>query len=215
MWVTLSERSRNEKTGPIVVSMTSKDSCPNSCPLKDKECYARFHFLGIVWNRLSEGKIGGNWNSFCDRLKKITPGRLFRYGQAGDLPQTKKGFINKKLVRKFAKACSHLRTFTYTHHSPTKNLDILRELNETMCVNLSANNLAQADEYSKFGLPVVTLTNGETRTPEGRVVVICPNQTHGLTCEKCRLCACRSRKSIVGFLPHGTAKKRLADKISS
>lgn len=222
MWVTLSVRSKNEKTGPIAVSMTEKGSCPDNCSLKDSDCYARFSYLGIVWNRLSKKKIGDNWTAFCKRLRSINPGSLFRHNQAGDLPQNKRGKINKNKMRQLISACRHLRGFTYTHYDPkdSHNLEIIREANENgFVVNLSSDNLTEADEYAKLGLPVVTLLpmdapNRGNKTPDGRPIVVCPAQTTDITCHDCKLCAVGTRKSIIGFKAHGTAKKRLSKEIT-
>lgn len=219
MWVTLSTRSKNEKTGPIAVSMTEEKSCPNECSLKGTDCYARFSYLGITWNKLSNHRIGDNWTAFCKRVKTLKPGSLFRHNQAGDLPKNRQGLIHKTKMRQLIKAVKHLRAFTYTHYNPFKNRKILREANKSgFVVNLSADNLTEADRYYKLGMPVVTLLPSDSptsgvKTPNGVPVVVCPAQLHDLTCAQCKLCAV-PRKSIVGFLAHGTAKKRLSKKLN-
>jgi hypothetical protein len=51
------------------------------------------------------------------------------------------------------------------------------------------------------------------KTPGGIPIVICPAQTSDVSCDQCRLCQKRDRKSVVGFLAHGTASKRLSKKL--
>jgi hypothetical protein len=225
MWVHLAIKSGNRKVGPIPVSTTEEDSCPPECPLKDTDCYARFSFLGIHWRAVSNGKRGGNWPGFCNRVRKFVAGQRWRHNEAGDLPQRKDGRIAKRLLRQLSKAAAHTRGWTYTHYDPTDehNAEAIAETNERggMTINLSADNLHQADEYIELGIgPVVTILpedadhHGNT-TPGGWPIVVCPAQTQdAMTCNQCMICEFRDRKSIVGFLAHGTAKKRLSESVS-
>ena len=58
MLVHLVRKSRNGKTGPIPVSTTSGDTCPNACPLKGSGCYAKSGPLGMHWQKVSSGARG-------------------------------------------------------------------------------------------------------------------------------------------------------------
>jgi hypothetical protein len=222
MWVSLSNKSNNVKTGPIPVSMTEEKSCPNECPLKGTDCYAKFNYLGIVWNRLSKKDFGDNWTTFCNRVKKMPLKQLWRHNQAGDLPQNKRGLIHTSKMRQLLKACKHTNGFTYTHYDPTNehNKKILLEtVGSGLTVNLSADTLTQADEYSKIGLPVVVILPSDApdrgnKTPGGLPIVVCPAQTTDITCADCKLCQVSTRKCIVGFKAHGTAKKRLSERLA-
>lgn len=223
MWVTLNLRSKNKKVGQIPVSTTEKDSCPKECPLKDTDCYARFGPLGIHWSKVKER--GTNWPEFCGRIAKFAVNTLWRHNQAGDLPQNSRGKLHKPDCMKLAKASSHTNGWTYTHYDPTDshNRDTIAAMNKIggLTVNLSADSLTEADEYVQLGIGpvVVTLPNDENRpqlkTPAGNPIVICPAQTSDLTCEQCCLCQIQHRKSIVGFLAHGTAQKRLSEKLKA
>lgn len=218
MWVHLSPISNNIKTGPIPVSTTEESSCPKECPHLGTDCYARFGALSIHWRAIGKTR-GDNWKAFCDRMRKFRKGTLFRHNQAGDLPKNSRGKIHKTKMRQLIDAVKHLRGFTYTHYDATDphNQEIILESNKAgFLVNLSADSLTQADQYAKIGPTVVTLPSDAksgVRTPEGRIVVICPAQTQeGITCASCKLCS-KNRKSIVGFLAHGTASKRLSQKL--
>lgn len=225
MWVTLSPKSHNSKTGPIPVSMTETASCPKECPMKDKECYARFSFLGIQWSKVGKTKSSNNWNAFCQRVKQFATGQLWRHNQAGDLPQNKKGKLHKPDCMRLAKAAEHTRGWTYTHYDPkdSHNRETIREMNAVggLVVNLSADSLTEADDYVQLGIGPVVVTLPENtphignKTPKDVQIVICPAQTQDdMTCERCKLCQIRDRKSIVGFLAHGTMKKSLSTKLS-
>ena len=223
MWVSLNMKSGNAKVGPIPVSTTEEKSCPNECPLKGTDCYARFGPLGMHWRKVKEGERGDNWDSFCERVEKFDDEQLWRHNQAGDLPQNSKGKIHATKARKLAKASKHTKGWTYTHYNPldSHNQKIIKEMNASggLTVNLSADSLEQADEYAKIGPTVVVLpkdapTSGN-KTPNGLPIVVCPAQTADINCQQCGLCQIRDRKSIVGFLAHGTASKRLSEKLSA
>jgi hypothetical protein len=224
MWVSLNTKSGNVKVGPIPVSTTEAASCPKECPLKDTDCYARFGPLGMHWRKIGEGGRGDNWSAFCGRVRKFRKGQLWRHNQAGDLPQDENGRIDRDKVSELGRASAHTNGWTYTHYDPTdsQNREAIVELNKSggMTVNLSADTTEEADEFSKLGIGPVVVTLPENspirgnKTPEGLPIVICPAQTQEtMTCEQCRLCQVRDRKSIVGFLAHGTAKKRLSKKL--
>ena len=168
-------------------------------------------------------RIGLNWAEFCKVVSEIPKGSLARWNQAGDLPQNKNGKIHVSKMREFIKAAKGLRSFTYSHYDPTDehNKKILLEtVGSGITVNLSADSLTQADEYSKIGLPVVVILPSDApdrgnKTPGGLPIVVCPAQTTDITCADCKLCQVSTRKCIVGFKAHGFAKKRLSARVEN
>lgn len=225
MWVHLTPKSSNRKVGDIPVSTTEEASCPSECPLNGTDCYARFGPLGMHWQKVREGLRGDNWTAFCKRMRKFAAGTLFRHNQAGDLPQNKSGKIHLSKLRQLVAAVKHLRGWTYTHYDPTDshNAKAIAEANANgFTVNLSADNLTEADEYVKLDIAPVTVILPRdakprgNRTPNGLPIVVCPAQTQeSMSCKQCKLCQVRDRKSIVGFLAHGIAAKRLSSKVAS
>lgn len=224
MWVSLNPKSGNRKVGQIPVSTTEEASCPDECQLKGTDCYARFGPLGMHWAKVREGMRGDNWKAFCDRMRKFAAGTLFRHNQAGDLPQNKEGRIHASKLRQLVAAVRHLRGWTYTHYDPfnAHNAKAIKYANDNgFTVNLSADSLTQADAYVKLGIAPVTVILPRdaaargNKTPEGLPIVTCPAQTNeNMNCAQCKLCQVRDRKSIVGFLAHGTASKRLSERLS-
>lgn len=220
MWVHLTPKSGNRKVGPIPVSTTEEASCPDECPFKGKGCYAKGGPLAIHWKQLSKKLRGGNWSLFCNALRKIEAGTMFRHNQAGDLPKNKKGKINANLTKQLVASAKHLRGWTYSHYDMTDphNAKVVKQANEAgFTVNLSADNLTQADQYAKLGIgPVVVVLpeNAPTRgnkTPSGLPIVVCPAQTNdNMSCAQCKLCQVRDRKSIVGFIAHGVSRKSVS-----
>ena len=231
MHVTLNMKSGNRKVGPIPVSTTEEASCPTSCPLLNTDCYARFGPLGMHWRKIGPDGRGDNWSRFCDRIRKLVPDQLWRHNQAGDLPKCTDKHdgpdrIDITKALQLSNASEHTKGWTYTHYDPTDphNASVVKEMNDAggMTVNLSADSLEQADEYVQLNIaPVCVILPQDAptmgnKTPNGVPIVTCPAQTQEeMSCDKCRICQVRDRKSIVGFLAHGTAKKRLSTKLES
>jgi hypothetical protein len=177
---------------------------------------------------VTRAKRGTNWGEFLDAVRGIAAGSLWRHNQAGDLPGMGNR-IARRALEQLVTAARHTRAFTYTHKPVTgdsatarANREAVRAANAAgFTVNLSANNLAHADELAATGAgPVVAVLAPDAPavsfTPAGRRVVVCPAQTREkVTCASCGLCARRDRRGlIVGFLAHGS-RKRMAAAVSA
>ncbi len=222
--------SSNAKTGAIPVSTTSANTCPDACPLKaGGGCYANGGPLGMHWRKVTDGKRGTGWEDFRRAVANLPQGQLWRHNQAGDLPG-ESDRISVPMLEDLVRANKGRRGFTYTHKpvldrqrgEVVENREAIAKANrEGFTINLSANGLKHADELAALKIaPVVTLLpsgiEDNTTTPNGRKVVVCPAQKiDGITCAKCRLCARADRSVIIGFIPHGNAKRKtgaVADK---
>lgn len=209
----LTLKSSNSKTGPIPVSTTERASC-GDCPLKKNGCMADDYHLSMHWDKVSSGERGTDWDTHCDQIAALPDAQLWRANQAGDLPRKGKK-IDRPKVRRLVAANTGKRGFTYSHHA--LSADNLATLYEAamggFVVNLSANNLAHADQLYDTGLPVAVLLPSDqltnTKTPAGRRVVICPAITRDdVQCATCGLCAVGDRDVIVGFPAHGGGAKK-------
>lgn len=219
MRVHLTLKSRNEKTGPMPVSTTESRSCPEACPLREKGCYAKLGPLGLFWGKVDKGEAGLPWEAFTAEIAKLPLGTMWRHNQAGDLPG-EGDMIDQAKLAELVAANMNKRGFTYTHKPAIgDNLAAIRAANEAgFTINLSADNLAEADTLAETGAgPVVVILDkpeGQRHTlttPAGRKVETCP-VTYGAAkdCKSCGLCAVRDRKVIVGFPAHGVTKKAAA-----
>jgi len=218
MRVHLARKSQNVKTGPIPVSTTEATTCPSSCPFKGNGCYASSGPLAIHWRRVSNHETGMEWGAFCGEIEKLPEGQLWRHNQAGDLPG-EGDRIDAEALLDLVEANMGKRGFTYTHKPMTAdNAAAVRQANDLgFTVNVSANNLPDADRLASLGVgPVVTVlpetvdgaATRTLRTPEGRTVVVCPaTYRDDVSCATCGLCQ-RQRSSIVGFPAHGSAKRK-------
>jgi hypothetical protein len=218
--VHMTMKSANAKTGPIPVSTTSYATCPTSCVFRKNGCYADSGPLALHWKAVTEGKRGTTWEAFCDTVAAMPEGTFWRHNQAGDLPSDGVG-IDSYAMLQLVDANKGKRGFTYTHHNvmegtqhAMRNQAAIANANRHgFTVNLSANDLAHADELMALNIgPVVVVvpsdTTDNTVTPEGHKVVLCPaTQRDDVSCATCQLCQ-RQRTTIVAFPAHGTSKKK-------
>lgn len=208
--------SSNAKTGPIPVTTTEEGTCADSCPLKKNGCYADSGPLALFWRKVTERRAGMAWGDMLRHVAALPKGQLWRHNQAGDLAGMGDK-IDRFALEQLVKANRGRRGFTYTHKpmSDPKNRAAVAEANrQGFTINLSANNLAEADQLAALGIgPVAVVVpidqTTATQTPEGRKVAICPAAiSESVSCATCGLCALRDRKAIIGFPAHGTSKRK-------
>ena len=232
MRVHLTMNSTNKKTGSMPVSTTEKSSCPDTCSWLKKGCYAKSGPINIHWERLSQGKDNNalTWDAFCKAIKQLPRGQLWRHNQAGDLPG-KNRRIAWPSLHKLIKANAGKRGFSYTH-KPVLGKTQYEMLNRAairyanvkgFTINLSADNLDQADEMQALNIAPVTVVlpaSAESLasflSPKGNKIVVCPAARIGIdiNCQKCQLCAIPERKSIIGFPAHSIAKNYVSQQAS-
>lgn len=211
-------QSQNVKTGPIPVTVTSSDTCPESCPFNGSGCYAQQGPLGLHWRKVDSAERGLPWLEFLQIVRAFPKSQLWRHNAAGDLPGKGDRLDIPALFQLvYMNSMAGAKGFTYTHktlESADEQAAIYSANLNGFTVNLSGNNLAHADTLADMGIAPVTvvlpadqLTN--TVTPKGRKVVICPAVTRdNVSCATCGLCAIAKRDCIVGFPAHGTAKRK-------
>lgn len=211
----LTAKSGNAKTGPIPVSTTSDDSCPDTCPLKNAGCYADGGPLALHWRKVSERKRGMDFAAFLALIRKLPNGQLWRHNQAGDIPHTD-GTIDREALIRLAVAAKRTRGFTYTHHALTSdNVDSLYIAADAgFVVNASTNNISEALAVRRKhpALPVVTLlpkNAPNVQCVDGEKIVACPaEKSDRVSCATCGLCADAARDYVIGFRVHGSGAKK-------
>lgn len=209
--------SGNRKTGPIAVSMTSRNSCPDSCALKANGCYAESGMVRLHWQKLDQQTAGYDLAQFVGLISSLPTGAAFRHNVAGDIPD-----LHHLMCISKAAQSRNLEGWTYTHnHSDEAMRNGIAYVNtkQGLTVNLSANSPKHADELLALTIgPVVTVVSPDTwkddkpisKTSKGNTIVRCPAEyIEGMDCDKCRLCAVSTRRGIVGFTAHGVAKRKV------
>lgn len=222
----ITRKSQNRKTGPILLTTSPRNTCPTSCPLRKNakgngagSCYAEHGMLGgFLWSKLDQLPVGGSFKlgqivirsieDLSEEIGKLPIGAVWRHNQAGDLPSDDNVNINADRLRRLIKINTGRRGFTYTHFDVLENQNnrsLVAEANtKGFIINLSANSPSHADQLCRTQCgPVTTLlpedARGNTKTPNGRKIVICPAVVQkGANCANCQLCA-RQRTSIIGF----------------
>lgn len=211
-------RSLNKKLGPIPSSISSGETCPDACPLKDSGCFAEFGILGAHWRRVPQD--GLTWSAFLERVQQLPPGQLWRHNTAGDLPGVGDRFDIDRFLE-LVWANRGRRGFTMTAKPLLGALErhaVILANRLGFTVNVTAHGLEEADDLvDRFGTraPVVVVVPEDapkrSTTPKGRPVVVCPAQTNAdATCLSCQLCARPKRLVIVGFRAHGQWKANVS-----
>jgi len=210
--------SRNPKTGPMLAIYYPRRSCPSTCPLRgDGGCYGENGPLAWNWNRLDRSDADKELQ-VLQAIKRQPRGAMWRDAVVGDQkPTTPNGRnICEKTLKAKTRANAGRPVLAFTHHRINKhNLRVLRDaLRDGFQINLSADNLRDADRKADTGLPVTVVMPSDAPkvswTPKGRKVVRCPASNSGkkVTCSTCGMCA-RTRDYIIGFPAHGTRKKTI------
>jgi hypothetical protein len=212
----LSLKSKNKKTGPIPVSTSTYETCPDACSLKSSGCYAQSGRVSIHWRKVTAGMRGTDWTTFCQSIAALPIDQFWRHNQAGDLPGAGNS-IDASMLAGLVSANRGKHGFTYTHKPLTReNRACIRGANKHgFTVNVSCDSLAQADAAKRANVgPVVVVvaSNASERsvTPDGHTVIVCPVQT-GKTesCTTCKLCAWSGRDVIIGFRAHGSQFRKV------
>ncbi len=206
----------NRKTGPIPVTTSSSNTCPTRCALKGNGCYAEYGPLSLHWRAIDAGLRGGSLESVCDKIKVLPKQQLWRWAQAGDLPGDGE-YIDPAALVQITQANRGRKGFTFTHYDPylKANAAAIKAANAAgFAVNLSAENLEQADKMHALGIaPVVVVlpidATKPLKTPAGNHVSVCPATVRDdMTCAACGICAHNTRKAIIGFQAHGSGAKK-------
>lgn len=219
--VAFNRTSSNAKTGPIPVTTTGQQSCPEVCPLKGSGCYAETGPISWHWKKVTNGIKGGSYDAMLDEISRLPKGQLWRHNAAGDLLHDNE-IIDAVALHSLVSANrkSKAKGFTYTHHDMNKeqNRAAVQYANANgFTVNLSANSIEHADELKALNIgPVVTIMpldcDKVTQTPAGNTIVQCPATYSEITCAQCGICQVATRKAIIGFPVHG-ARKAAAHKV--
>lgn len=209
-------KSGNAKVGPIPVTTSSKNNCPNSCPMKEAGCYAKGGPLAIHWAAVTRGERGLEWADFLGTIAGLPEGQLWRHNQAGDL-QGDGELIDADALAGLVEANKGRKGFTYTHYGMDRveNLEAVRKANAAgFTVNVSLNNLKEVPAAAKLGVPLAVVVPEDhpekTTLEDGSRVVVCPVQTgKAESCATCKLCQKANRGVVVGFRAHGSQKKKV------
>jgi len=171
-------------------------TCPQDCEMLEKEaCYAMSGNTALHARRAPHSKE--DRETIFQYLLKLPPLQKIRHHVSGDFFQDNEidrsylgGVLFGHLFRE------DLRGWTYTH-----GWDRFEEpINlESLTINASCDTREEASRAYRQGWPTTVVLEEDVDEIDGIKVVICPNETDGLSCAECMLCARSNRNSIVGF----------------
>lgn len=216
-------RTTNAKLGGGVATYRSKSTCPTTCPFYDNGCYA---FSNIRTSRVAD-RFGTESHSeqFARITDKVKAGELVRHAVSGDVMRSDSigrryvdwGYIRE--VDDLAQERPDLDHYSYTHawerigDNPFEHAVFNASCEtEEQVVQAADQGWDAVITVPDFEDPVV---GKEIETTQGtKRVVPCPAQTHGITCEECRLCAKPNRTAVVAFAAHGMGKFKAEDALN-
>jgi hypothetical protein len=215
-WVS---QSNDKKTGKIVASYSTKESCPDSCSLKTGGCYAwGLFYLSVLSNKIDKGTIKAKSliEALQDRLHNT---RIVRHRIAGDIV----GDVSETVEECKLVEGEGLINIGYTHHWRAEEAQPLKNYFRASCSNMDEVLEARSMGWS----PTLIVPKGTTKSlklPNGEKAFMCPAR-HGvegkkdITCNDCTLCRVDSKTSdkTVMFEVHGNAAtlKKAGGKIGS
>lgn len=214
--------SSNAKTGDIPQVYSAPSTCAARCPFKKGVCYAKDGHTGMWWKLVAEcsekvqPRIVEDENSLrslvdwygARRKAKKNPRWIIRHNVAGDMCKEGTSDLDGALVAALARAYQG-RAYTYTHSEMNgRNIRIIRAaLEKGFCINCSSEKPEYAARAVKHGIPAVLawdIKNSGIPAPiDGTCFIQCPQQTRGIKCKDCRLCARTGRKTVIVFDIHG------------
>lgn len=196
----------NIKLGAMVNTYSTKNTCPTNCTLRGNGCYAENYPLSKHWKDMEV--TGIDFNQYIHELASLK-NRIIRLNVAGDLPGNKK-LLNKKncvLIAKNIHKSNKVICYTHYNMKYKHNRTVLKAMeSHVLYVYCSTTSYKQLDEYKALGITRLTTILTEKR----KDVITCLAQTKkGTQCIDCLLCAKKSIKRVIGFIPHGNRKKKL------
>lgn len=214
------------KSGRLDATYASiKKSCPDSCELKDKGCYAQSSFVGMIVNRLdrlAKGQtplgIARAEAKAIDQAyggRKIPKNTILRLHVSGDSRTVKGTRVLSKAVSRW-KSRGGMIAYTYTHawqNVPRREWAGISTL-------ASVANIAEAERALEIGYApaIVVPEHLDTKSYklDGSDItwIPCPAQTKDdVGCSDCKLCA-RDQYLIdsrhgIAFAAHGINKNKI------
>jgi hypothetical protein len=200
--------SGNTKTGPITVTSRSIATCPSTCPFLDpvkweaKGCYA----AGRLWHQVNTNARDIPISQ-APRMTSLSRDRI-----VGDITVAEAGnddidwpYINS--ISKWAQR-NRSQVFGYTHSDVWQGLaySAWSSAYPNYVLRVSCHTPEEVLEAVDLGWPTVissdTVKHGDM-IGDHRVVE-CPENTHGVDCDRCGLCAKPELKIVILFPLHGT-----------
>jgi hypothetical protein len=209
------EKSRNSKVGNVSATYVALRSCPDSCALKGRGCYAELGKVGMTVRRLdAQASLWGSDGRDMARAEAkgidgLSGKRPLRLHVSGDSRTAVNAAIVADAADRYTARYGQ-PVWSYTHAWR----DVPREAWGGVSILASVESLADASRALDEGYaPAVVVAehpaDGKAwRSGEGIKVIPCPAQTReSVTCDACKLCFSADRlhatRSAIAFSAHG------------
>lgn len=207
--------SKNAKIGNIAATyLPIKQTCPDTCPLKDKACYAQLGNTGFQVIRLEKATKGQYaYDIIRKEAREIIAygpkanGKPLRVHVSGDVRTAKTAQLLGRAASKWDGP-----VYSYTHAWR----DIPRSVwGKHISILASCETISDAKQALKKGyaasIVVPEHKSDKAYIQDGVKVIPCPQQTREVTCEKCKLCmndkVLKDQNAAIAFAAHGERKK--------
>lgn len=185
-------------------------TCPSDCSgLTEGWCYAMHGRVALHAKKSDREELDGD--RLYAYIKGLEPGKKMRHHVSGDLffeDEPDLDYI-ESMIKGHAER-PDIVGWVYTHGWKQLNSQELNKL-ENLAFNASCDDMEEAREAYRLGWPTVVVVPEDKESCElpelDTRLVVCPAQTHDLTCSECGICMKNDRKCIVGFRIHGSGKK--------
>jgi hypothetical protein len=215
--VTLSENRKLGSMGATYrgIGRSRGGTCPSTCPLWKKGCYAEYSCTRIQADRAGK-TTRQDADKLFNYLTRLPKNHLVRLHVTGDFFTEGGKRVDAQYLFALARAAicrPDLTIWTYTHARGRALRRILKftETLSNVTVNVSCDSMSEAVRmFDDEELPVVVSAGEDFKdiSLDGVKFRICSAQkSDKITCNKCRLCARKDRDFIIAFLAHGTGKK--------
>ena len=216
------ERSKNDKTGLVSATYAPIQSCPGTCPFKDKGCYGQKSFCGYHLKKLNNAAREQGKEFALDialeeaRAIRSLKGKLpLRLHVVGDCKTPSAAKIVADACGDYIKKESQ-PVWTYTHAWR----DIPRKNWGDISVLASCETLEEAHHAMKRGYAASIVRLKEFNRAfdfQGVRMTPCLEIAKGIKCDKCKLCfndkKLLENKRVICFFPHGDGAAAVKDEI--
>jgi len=207
--------SENKKIGNVAATyLPIKQTCPNTCPLKDKGCYAQGGNVNFQVKRLEKMNEGlYSYDIVRKEAREISAfgpkanGKALRLHVSGDVRSPKAAYLLGVAAKKWDG-----KVYSYTHSWR----NIPRSVwGESISILASCESIEDAKQALERGyapsIVVDTHKTDKAYFQDGIKVIPCPSQTRDVTCEQCKLCmkdnVLKEQNAAIAFAVHGSRKK--------
>lgn len=220
-YTTVLSETRSSKVGDVAVTYAPLQTCDNSCPFKDKGCYAQNGHCGFTFSRLTKNASKATLKAIAleeaRKITELTCVKPLRLHISGDCRTPETAKILAEAARIYTLGTNQ-PVWTYTHswrlipRENWGNISVLAscETFEDVAYANSRGYAACMVRYKPFEKPFYSISKDITYQ-----MVPCKEQVKGIKCSECKMCfndkKLLENESIICFFTHGSQKRKVEE----